>query len=504
MHTTAKRLLSGLIGLIFCLLAAAPVPAAEPGAAWAAAEGQQALVYLQGADPDADFACQIGSTPVVPAQTQEIASLDTPIHTVILVDNSVSIPSSQRPLIREILEAAAGNRLAGETFSIATIAETTTWLCEAQTDYLQIKAVLDAIGYYDQQTRLTDCLYETVARLRQQFPGQFCRIFLVADGVDNQQIGYTREELDALISQAGYPIYAIGCTNDGAGGNEALQQLFALSRLTGGQSFYLGETQDVNAIAAGLAAWNSGVRLVFDLPVSLCDGSTRQMQVTSGGTAYTVSLTMPFAAAPAPSAVPTPVPTPAPAATAVPAPAQAASGLPAWAVIAILAAAAVAVLIVIGIAAAMRRRGVRAAEGYTAGPGPRASQAEIPTEFPDWPGAPDRLTATPWEAGPTTALELRLSDVNDPRRRFQFPLQEGFPLILGRDSDRCNVVLDYEPSVSRVQCEIRLQSGEVWLHNLSQSNITQINGQRMEGECRLNSGSTLKLGRLMIKVEYPQ
>ena len=29
---------------------------AEPGAAWAAAEGQQALVYLQGADPDADFA----------------------------------------------------------------------------------------------------------------------------------------------------------------------------------------------------------------------------------------------------------------------------------------------------------------------------------------------------------------------------------------------------------------------------------------------------------------
>ena len=50
--------------------------------------------------------------------------------------------------------------------------------------------------------------------------------------------------------------------------------------------------------------------------------------------------------------------------------------------------------------------------------------------------------------------------------------------------------------------EISLKDGEVWLHNLSQANITHVNGQRMEGTCRLQSGSTLKMGRLLMRVEY--
>lgn len=504
MHTMAKRLFSGLIGFILCLAAAMPVLAAGQGAAWATVQGQQALVYLQGADPDAQLTCQIGSTAVTPAQVQQIQALATPVHTVILVDNSVSISSSLRPLVLEILEAVAGNRLQGEQFSVATIADTATWLCEAQTDYLQVKTALDSITYNDQQTRLTDCLYEVITHLQQQYPGQFCRIILVADGVDNQQIGYTREELDTLIQQAGYPIYAIGCTNTSADGNQELQQLFALSRLTSGQTFYLAETQDINAIAAGIAAWNTGVQLVFDLPAGLCDGSTRQMQVVSGDTTYIFSLVMPFGTAAAPTEAPAPVspaPTAAPATAPTPQPEQAGTPFPSWIILALIGGAAVVVIIAVVVVVTRNRS--RSALPHSAGTDDAAPN-DTPTELLDVQEPQVPPTSTPWDNGRGLTLRLRITDVNNPLHTFQNPLQEGSPLVLGRDPARCQILIDYEPSVSRTQCEISLRGMDVWLRNLSQANITHVNGQRMEGECRLQSGSTLKMGRLLMKVEYQQ
>lgn len=503
MHTMAKRLFSGLASLVLCLMAAMPVLAVSQGAAWTTVRGQQVLVYLQGTSPDADFTCQIGSTLAVPTQVQQIQELETPVHTVILVDNSVSIPSSQRPLVQEILEAAAGNHLQGEQFSVATISETVTWLCEAQTDYLQVKTVLDSIVYNDQQTRLTDCLYEAITYLQQQCPGQFCRILLVADGVDDQQVGYTRQELDALIQQAGYPIYTIGCTNTGVDGNQELQQLFALARLTSGQAFYLAENQDVHAIAAGIAAWNSGVQLVFDLPADLCDGSTRQMQVVSGDITYTFPVEMPFGIAAAPTAVPAMRTTPAPA-TVQPQlplqPAQTAFSLPLWAVFVMIGGVAAVAVIVAVVLVAGRRDRAAMQQRYSGGGS--ASTAETPTELLGEQGQGGPPTDTPWNNGCGATLRLCITDVNNPVHTFQTHLQEGAPLVLGRDPARCQILIDHEPSLSRTQCEISLRDGEVWLHNLSQANITQVNGQRIEGDCCLQSGSTLKMGRLLMKVEY--
>ena len=89
MQTMAKRLFSGLVGLLFCVIAAVPVLAENQGAAWATVQGQQALVYLRGAAPDAELTCQIGNVPVTPAQVQQIQSLAAPVHTAILVDNSI-------------------------------------------------------------------------------------------------------------------------------------------------------------------------------------------------------------------------------------------------------------------------------------------------------------------------------------------------------------------------------------------------------------------------------
>lgn len=494
MQGWTKRLFGGLMGLIFCLTLTLPVCAQNEGNAWAAVQEQQAQVYLQGASPDGEFTCQIGSTPVTPSAVTGISDLDTPLQTVIVVDNSVSIPSAQRPLVNEILSNVAGNRMDGEQFSVATIAQTVTWLCEGQTDYLALKQALDGITYNDQETRLTDCLYEVLTHLQQQYPGQLCRVVLVTDGVDNQEIGYTADELDALIRKTGYPIYAVGCSNSGANGNAELQRLFALTRLTGGQSFYLAETQDATAIAGGIAAWNTGVRLTIDLPAELCDGSQRQMQVVAGETTYTLSLTMPFATVAAssqPEEAPEATPEPAPGPEPEPEPEEQPAGFvfQPWMAAAAGGGVLLVVVIVVVIVLVTRRRS-------TSGSGGQGGTSDVgPTEIPE-----DDIPRGPGE--PRDTVQLRLTDVNNPARQYQSQLQPGYVLSLGRDPARCQIIIDFEPSVSRHQCDLYLQDGEVHLRNTSQANITHVNGQRIEGDCIVSSGSSIKMGRLVMRLEY--
>ncbi len=498
MENRAKQLLSGLVCLVLCLVLVLPATAATPGAAWATVQDQQAIVYLRGANATDPTECQIGSTPVTPARIQAISALETPVHTVMVVDNSISIPKSERPLVKEILENVAGNRLPGEQFTVATISETVTYLCEAQSDYLQVKAALDSIAYNDQQTRLTDCLYQILTHLQQQYSGQFCRIILVADGVDNQQIGYTREELDTLLKQTGYPLYAVGCTNTSSNGNQELQNLFALSRLTSGSSFYLAETQDANAIAAGMADWNTGVQMVFRLPDDLCDGSTRQMQILSGENSYTVALTMPFGTLPA-----TPAPSAAPAtATPVPATGETAReeeggfrlSLPLLILIGcgVLVGIGIVVIIIVAVVSSRSRQAPPL-------PQPPAVRPLDPTVIQPETEIDDSVVNV-WGDN-SGALTLKLTDQNDPRHMYSHKLTPGRVLSVGRDP-ACQVLIDFEPSVARHQCDIYLKGDEVWVRNQSHSNITHVNGQRIDGECPLSSGCTLKMGRLLMKVEY--
>lgn len=500
MQGWTKRLLGGLTALVFCLVLTLPVCAQGEGNAWAAVQDQKAEVYLQGASPEGDFTCQIGSTPVTPSAVTGISDLDTPLHTVIVVDNSVSIPSAQRPLVNEILSNVAGNRMDGEQFSVATMAQTVTWLCEGQTDYLTLKQALDGITYNDQETRLTDCLYEVLTHLQEQYPAQLCRVIVVADGVDNQEIGYTADELDALIQKTGYPIYAVGCSNSGANGNAELQRLFALTRLTGGQSFYLAETQDATAIAAGIAAWNTGVRLTIDLPAELCDGSQRQMQVVAGETTYTLSLTMPFATVEAPASQPeeepeaTPEPEPEPESEPElePEPEEEPAGFvfQPW-MAAAAGGGALLIAVIVVVVVVVVRRGRKNQE--SCGPG---STDIGPTEIPQ----DDDPAGMVDPSG--NSVRLRLTDVNNPARQYQYQLQPGYALALGRDPSQCQILIDFEPSVSRHQCDFYLQDGEVHLRNTSQANITHVNGQRIEGDCIVSSGSAIKMGRLVMRLEY--
>lgn len=101
------------------------------------------------------------------------------------------------------------------------------------------------------------------------------------------------------------------------------------------------------------------------------------------------------------------------------------------------------------------------------------------------------------QEGPS--LMLILTDVSNPTRRFGAPVRG--TIAIGRDISVCRIVLGYDSSVARHQCDVFMENGTLMLQNRSHSNITQVDGQRVEDRCPLRSGSILKMGRVQMRVE---
>ena len=495
MKRWAALLSAGLFGLAACCL---PAEAAGEGSAWGTVDGQQAVVYLLDAGGTDGITCQLGNLPLDVGTAEPVSALEAPFDTVILLDNSLSIPSGQRPLALSIVEGLIGNRLPGETFTIVTVGEGVDYLCEAESDYLTLMDVVSGIEYRDQVTHLTDGLYEVLSSLAGSQEAVMRRVVLIADGVDNEELGYTEKELDTLLQETGYPLYAVGC----GGGNDELENLFALSRLTPGAAFNLNETQDTTAVVAGICAWNGAVRVSVPLPDTACDGAEKMMRLEAGDSFYTVSLDMPFVAVapsepeepeePEEQAEPAIQPELPPVEEAAKPEGRGLPGLPVWLAAGaggLAAAAAVTALVL------LRRR--RKKEAFSPVPG---GAGGVPQQLEE-----TRLlreegeTQAVWEEEQPDGASIVLTDLSDPAQKYGAPVRGR--LAIGRDPSVCRIVVDYDPTVARHQCDVFMENGQLTLQNRSHSNITRVDGQKVEDKCLLRNGCVIKMGRVQMRLE---
>lgn len=86
-----------------------PALAAGGAGVYGTVQGQDAVLYLRSGSTDAAYTCMVGNTPVTPAKATPLSRLDTPAHTVILLDNSAAISESQRDTIHDILNGLAAH-----------------------------------------------------------------------------------------------------------------------------------------------------------------------------------------------------------------------------------------------------------------------------------------------------------------------------------------------------------------------------------------------------------
>ena len=93
-------------------------------------------------------------------------------------------------------------------------------------------------------------------------------------------------------------------------------------------------------------------------------------------------------------------------------------------------------------------------------------------------------------------VDITLEDRADPTKYYRACIRD--KIIVGRSSKLCDVVISHDDSVSSKHCELFLRGDDLYVRDLSSSNGTIVNQQKVYQEIKLNSGDILKLGQLSL------
>lgn len=470
-------------------------------------DGDQVVTYIEGDTAIEGIECQIGMIPCEEVRIEKMAESPFSFHTIILVDNSLSVTQENKDKIFDLLGTYMQEKNENEYISLAVYGEDIEFLLEKSQDAQALQEAIDSIQQNNQDTYLTDIMYDLLDTLEE---GEYTRFIVVSDGVDNKSIGITKEELTAKLKEHSYPIYALGHIYKN--NEEQIENMFALSRATNGKEFLLDEIEDVASVVAELKNVQELMCIRTTIPNELRDGSSMSMLLTitnaSGGHEIRTQIALPFSlreeeAEPVAEPEPAPESEPEPEPVAEPVEAPAAETTANSSIISILG---VVVLIIAVIALIIVIWHGRKKDNQDTKDKKKAEKKiEIPGKEPN----PQQLSSTPPAAefipdpDMTMVLERRyllvLKDVQSPGRIFKYPLDN--KVVIGRSVDKVNIAIDYNMTVSGQHCEITSRNNRFFIRDLNSSNKTCLNGHVLKEEAEIFSGSIIKVGEVEFSVE---
>lgn len=289
-----------ILTVCICFMSAAFNVYADNGkviSARADADTADIYLYIKGVSAILAQKVQIGNTICDEGNVKvtNLAEMEKPMKTVMLVDNSLSIPKSNRENIKAILCELLEKHMSGEQFWIGTISDSVTWLNEEfSSDYDMLSASVENIEYNNQDTYFSDCLYGVVDALSKISDGSYVRIVIISDGADDRAIGYTNAEVISLLAKSNVPVYTIGTVGD----NAALENMFAFSRASGAESYLLDNSVTNEDIVIDIEKDQKLICIQISPDEALLDGSEKGIQLTltteDGEQILSTAVVMPF------------------------------------------------------------------------------------------------------------------------------------------------------------------------------------------------------------------
>ncbi len=508
----------------------------------------QVVLYLKGVSGDlSKIRVEAGTAVCSDVTACRLTDSSQPVKTLVMLDNSLSIPKAGRTRIRKMIQHMIDSRMEQEEIAIAVFQEGVTWLSDYTSDDAALHQAVTKISYQNSNTYLTDVLYELLsAQKAEQFQDVYRRIVVISDGMDNKSIGYTKDELTALLKEYPVPVYTVGLLTKKKDNQKQLKDLFAISRITEAENHLLTNDQEIAKISQALQADREIVRLTVCPPDELLDGSRKMFKITlDSGERVSVEAVMPQQAKiPEPTAADkdkqtdvdtsdgnedaqTPDTTDA-------ADTRKSAGGSTWTIVGLAAlflAAAVTAVIVRNKKASLQKASNSSAgksadsllhrksernfvkksdETYhqkwnqtfdgdgaetcdTDGDDTKTELMEI-TETME-----DEHTVSMWNPDEDPVCSLVLTDLRIPERSFQIPLQTS--VVIGRKQGVCGVVIHDDMSVSGRHCEIKHRDGNFYIQDLQSSNGTCVNGTRIWSETQITSGSVIQMGKSEFRLE---
>lgn len=255
-------------------------------------------VYIRGiGDIQTDSTVQIGTTlcDKNDISVNRVSEMDVPIRTIMLVDNSYSIPSTNHEDINRILKGIVEKSLPNEQFKVGTFSNTLDYLCDFTADLNTVNSSIDGIEYKNQDTYFSDVLYELIKEINTESSLYYTRIIMISDGADDNEIGFTNSEVQTFVNESGIPVYTIGVRKKN--NNSELETMFSFSRTSNSEYYLLGDSS-VDEIISGFTLDQKNICICIRPDTELMDGSNKnillRLQTDSGLKELTTSVNMPF------------------------------------------------------------------------------------------------------------------------------------------------------------------------------------------------------------------
>lgn len=446
-----------------------------------------------------------------PCENVEIVAPENiSVHTVIMLDNSLSISETNRENIKNIMRQYVQGVSENEAVSLAVFGEEMEFLTEKSQDTDEMIRLIDEIEFYNQDTYLTDYLYQAIEKIEND--PEYTRFIVISDGVDNNAIGITKDELISKLKETSRPIDTIGHIYKD--NSSELKNMFALSRATGGEEVLIEDFEEMSSIVEKIHDLSHIYSIKMDVPQNVMDGGNRRILINlhteEGDVEVTGEAAMPFTRM-EPESEPEPEPKQEPASVSIPAPAPEPEQEPESepdselkqeskpesdpeperkpAGIGIEKIAGAVILLIAAAALILYRKKNKSDNGKES----KRNTPVVPEAIPEAKPAEDA----------TVILDGRyllvLRDRSNPERIFRYPM-DGH-VIVGRNIDMVQIAVDYSLTVSGQHCEFYIKNNRFFIRDMNSINHTYLDGRMISGECEIMSGNVVRLGEVEFGVE---
>ncbi len=474
----------------------------------------EAVLYLKGVKGNlSDLHVQAGTVVCGSVTQSRLSESSQPVKTLIMLDNSLSIPKPDRKRVSKIIRNLIADRMENEQMALATFDEGLAFLADYTMEDARLLEAAEEITYRKSHTYLTDALYDALLEQYVQTKEDlFFRMIVISDGMDNKSIGYTKEELFGLLEEHPVPVYTVGVQTSKKNNHKQLKNMFVISRLTGAQSFLLGDTKNLLDINDAVNEDRSIVRLSVMPQQELMDGSRKTIKITMpSGKSVSAEMVMPQQAKTV-NGLSTDTQASKNTGQEVQPQKEKDSSGNGMLLFAVIAACLFAVAAGIVFTVMFKKR--RSYPLRTSGYGKRYPSCqniqrdtrqngtgnESATEILKTPESNEEDgTVLLWNDAAPHVYQMTLTDIHASSHFFQMPLRG--VIVIGRKQGVCGLTIDYDMSVSGRHCEISERDGKFYISDLQSSNGTYVNDLKITTETEITTGSIIRMGKLEFRFE---
>lgn len=417
------------------------------------------------------------------------------IRTTILVDVSTSMPYATRTKVIEFIEAKIKELAGYEELRIVTFGDNINVIQDFSSDRYDLSNAAKGIEFTGQASAIYDAINSTIPHSEASDGSPFFyRTIVITDGADYTAGGITKEELFMRLRTETYPIDVIGVSKDKLTTPD--KDLAALSRISNGSYSELYSGSDVLECISNVSA-SDLFWIRAEVPVSLLDGSTRQVDISDGKNSFSFDMKMSVVDAPVESSAPSsttvtsstkpPVPVESKPTTEIPDDETKEIDPMIIILIAVIGGVLLIAAVVVIVLFAVKRKKKSANENHPAEP-PALSYGD------------NGETVVLFDEESQNSYTIRLTLCADPSKNWTVTVKKD--VYIGR-ADTCDLKFS-DSSVSREQFKLIAGDMGVMLSNLSKSNVTKVNNVPALANVTLQLGDIIKFGRISLSVDLIQ